>query len=834
MKDVNVSYSPSDAPAAPVAPVHGFVGRKEVLVEIEECFQNQTILLMHGTAGIGKTEAAGAYARKWAEASASRGPILGFRFQHYVPLAQVCDHVGAVFAHAGKAHSSQDWPCLDARERRETALAILRQNPCLMLWDDFDWVTTKGRGPGSPRHPGSLEMTGDGVEEDTGLYRTTDQQDYRDFLGALRGGCTKVLLTSQGVEEWLDVIDRRIALAGLPPAGARELALRLMKGTALDAATITAQPRFNELLSFLEGNPLALQLFVPELRRKTPEMVFQALAVSAARPSAASPLDCLCRYRLDNLDPVFRRRLGVVGLFRSFVSARMLAAMSFLQDTPELLRELGREDWVRLLDAATDLGLLRRQAEGAYFIPPALQGHFDALLTEAFPDQVETLERIYCYLCGRAGNQLFQISQANERFATSLLGLEQYNLMRAYRLARQRQDWDNLKEILCGLRALLLIQGRWSEWETLVTGLESDLLGASQAPAGASEVLWLRLLGHRAEICEYRRDYDRLQALHQMLSDRYGCLGANHQQADVLHDLGVIAESRGLAGEAERFYQKSATLKQQLGEHGGRAATLLRLADLALKERHFREAEEGFRQALELWKQIGDADRQATTCCRLGAVSQERGEFQEAKEWYERSLAIRMRLGDETRRALALHQLGRIAHAQKHYTLAQERFSRSLELRQRIGDEAGQAQTLHQLGRWARDQNRLAEAERYFRRALQIRERLRDEAGQAQTIHQLGNVAFLQQQYDAAEPLYQRSLQLRECLQDAHGQARNHNQLGKIAAARGQADEAEKHFQRAESLFGQLQNPFSGLEPSRAKQQFESRGPERGTEANPG
>jgi tetratricopeptide (TPR) repeat protein len=854
MKDINVSYFPVEAPN-PVPPAFGFLGRAEVLAELGQSLQTQTLVLLLGAPGVGKTELAGAYARHWTDTSAFKGPLLCFQFQHYVPLAQICDRVGIVFAHAIKAQSKTDWPALNAAQRRDTALAILRQNPCLMIWDDFDAVTpplaasSKTPGAATPgdseteaaaeqmkkgkgkrenaeseidattkqREKGKGRRENAEIDAPTGStqYTATDRNELWEFLTALRGGQTKVLLTSQTDEPWLDMLDHRIALTGLHDPDARELAFRILQGTGLSASQIAALPPWTDLLARLQGHPLAMQLVLPDLRRKTSDALIQALGEPGLPPSLEATFATACRYRFDSLDPVLRRRLGVLGLFHGFVAARVLAALSFVKGVPDLLRELGREDWIRLLDAAADLGLLQRQAEGTYFIPPALQPRFHELLLQAFPNQVESLERAFCYIFGRAGNQLFQIYQANEQFATSLLSLERHNLLHAFRLARQLKDWDDLKEILCGLRTLLLIQGRWSEWDNLIASLESEAPEPDAQATATSEILWLRLMGHRAEICEYRRDFARLQAIHQTLKTRYGQAGERHQHADVLEDLGAVAETRGFIDDAERFYQKSASLKQQLGEYAGQAATLTRLADLALKQRRFRDADREYRQALEIWKQIGDADRQATTCCRLGAIGQERGELEEAETWYEQSLALRTRLGDQQRQALAYHQLGRIAQEQTLYPKAHERYLRSLEIRQRIGDDQGQAGTLYQLGRMARDQHEYAEAERFFRQALQIRERLGDETGQAQTIHQLGNVAFLQNLFDVAEPLYQQSLQIRIRLNDAHGQARNYNQLGKIAAARGLAEQADQYYQHAESLFDHLQNPFSGLRPNR-------------------
>ena len=68
------------------------------------------------------------------------GPIFFFRFEHYLPLAQVCDRVGQVFNAIIRQQLQVDWHLLDAVQRRQVALAILRQVPCLLIWDNFEPV----------------------------------------------------------------------------------------------------------------------------------------------------------------------------------------------------------------------------------------------------------------------------------------------------------------------------------------------------------------------------------------------------------------------------------------------------------------------------------------------------------------------------------------------------------------------------------------------------------------------------------------------------------------------------------------------------------------------
>lgn len=64
----------------PEPPAFGFVGRDGVTLDLERAFRTESIVLLEGMAGVGKTEMAAGFARWWAETGALGGPIFFFRF----------------------------------------------------------------------------------------------------------------------------------------------------------------------------------------------------------------------------------------------------------------------------------------------------------------------------------------------------------------------------------------------------------------------------------------------------------------------------------------------------------------------------------------------------------------------------------------------------------------------------------------------------------------------------------------------------------------------------------------------------------------------------------
>lgn len=133
----------------PRKPDYGFIGRDTVILKIEESFEKETIVLLQGMAGIGKSTIAVGFARWWAETGALKGPIFFFSFESYTTLLQVCDRIGGVFREIIKAQLQVEWHILDIAQRRRLAVDILRQIPCLLIWGNFELVASFPRGTSS-------------------------------------------------------------------------------------------------------------------------------------------------------------------------------------------------------------------------------------------------------------------------------------------------------------------------------------------------------------------------------------------------------------------------------------------------------------------------------------------------------------------------------------------------------------------------------------------------------------------------------------------------------------------------------------------------------------
>lgn len=153
---------------------------------------------------------------------------------------------------------------------------------------------------------------------------------------------------------------------------------------------------------------------------------------------------------------------------------------------------------------------------------------------------------------------------------------------------------------------VLVIQGRWVEWERIVDEIEAVSTDIPGEPLKGRENLWLGLLGHQVEIAEFRHDYAAAWLMHSRLKDHYERAGDESNLSVSLHQLGVVAQRRWQFDEAERWHWRSLSINERIGDEHG----------------------------------------QATSLHELGMIAEERGDILEAAKFCERSEALLTRLSD--------------------------------------------------------------------------------------------------------------------------------------------------------------------------------------------
>ncbi len=680
----------------PGQPDYGFIGRDGDIWKLEKALERETTVLLQAMAGVGKTTTAVGFARWWAETGALDGPIFFFSFESYTTLAHVCDQIGAIFREVIKKQTGFEWHLLDSAQRRQLTVSILRQVPCLMIWDNLESVA--GFPKGTPSK-----------------WKEEEQRELKDFLHSLSGGATKVILTSRRDEKWLGRCYQSIILSGLNQWDAIELAGEVLDRAGVDRKKLKP---YDKLLDHLQGNPLAIQVILPELAHIEPDNLLAALKKGTAKLSEDDKeqgrqysLTASLEYRLDGVDELLRNRLGLLGMFQGFVNAKTLSYICDDRSAPELLKGLDLARWKHILDQTAEIGLLQKIGPHFYKVHPALLWFFHEILETTYAKDIKWLEQRFVNVWGDLSQSLQQQLRTNAEEVMPFMRLEEQNLHYAIHLGCQHKMWDSVNCIFSAIGEMLERQTRWSESELLNLDALEKATDDEGMPLADAEAL---------------------------------C-------ASLWVNLGIIAQEKRQFDEAEDWYRKSLKISEKLNNEYRQAPTLHQLGIIAEERRQFDKAEDWYRKSLKINERLNDEHGQAATLHQLGMIAEEGFQFDKAEAWYRKSLKISEKLNNEHGQALTIHQLGMIAQKKRQFDKAEDWYRKSLRIKEKLKDEYGPATTLHQLGTIAQERGQFDEAEDWYRKSLKISEELNNEYGQAMTLHQLGMIAQERGQFDKAE-----------------------------------------------------------------------------------
>lgn len=413
--DLQSQAAPADPDLLPpnLAPLgeHGLIGRQWAIQALERALlrQPQAAILIHGMAGVGKTTLAIGYLHwlqqtnglsRAAETAAPKtepetedGSLFigafwfGFDDMHNFEYL-VNRLVERLFGHQATAASlEQKLPAL---------IQALRQTPLLMVWDNFE------------------SAAGIAGTEVRPLLADADRHRLETLLGALRGGKSKILITSRASETWLGPLHAyRLPLSGLQGeecwaycnALVRDLGLRIDR----------ADPCYDKLMERLAGHPLALRAVFLRLADTPAESLLAELETAfAGMPGDASTRRIFAALRLleQSLPADFGPALALLGLHRRYVHMDLLAQIAESAGNP--IERATLEACFNALEAG---GLLHRHSNGIYAMHSALSG----FLAQRHPaDSSE--QRGFVDWMGRFADQLAPKELHEQRGPFALLG----------------------------------------------------------------------------------------------------------------------------------------------------------------------------------------------------------------------------------------------------------------------------------------------------------------------------------------------------------------------------------------------------------------------------
>jgi CHAT domain-containing protein/Tfp pilus assembly protein PilF len=293
------------------------------------------------------------------------------------------------------------------------------------------------------------------------------------------------------------------------------------------------------------------------------------------------------------------------------------------------------------------------------------------------------------------------------------------------------------------------------------------------------------------------------RALETALAEIESMAGESLSYANVLVNLGILAQHEGELDLAETFENRALEVRRKLAPVSFDVGqSLINLAGLAIRRGGLRQAQQYLEQELAIeQKLLSGSLQEATTLINLGRISWERGDYEVSERFYQKALTIRRRFRPESLAvADVLSNMGAVARDQGRWRLALDRHRQALKLRQVLAPRSARvAQSLVNIGAVLHDTGDLAEAEAHYRRAIEILEVTAPESSDlALALSNLGTVVLARGDLARARDLFRRGLAIREDLAPMSlDVAICLTHLGEVALRLGDFKTARSSYERA-------------------------------------
>jgi tetratricopeptide (TPR) repeat protein len=762
----NTPGTPAEKSAQP-APVSdrdepfGFIGRDGELLALERALRGPVAgILINGLGGSGKTTLARGLVEWLTATEGLERDCWWFNFQDIRSAEYIFNDIGE------KLFGGQ-FATITSLETKATLIAQeLKPQRALVVWDNFE-----------------VAAGGGGV---TGTLSPEDLAALLLFLRQLRGGATKVVITSRSEETWLGIERRKVSLGGLDGEERWAFCDRILE--SLGIAANRDDEGIVKLMDLLGGHPLSMRAILPELEKRGAAELAAALRTNLAElgghNDAQAKLLATLRYVEQSLPTSLRPLLIPLGLHERYVDADYLEILA--KQAPETWQRLQIDEFCRALVSA---GLLQDRGQAIHEMHPALTGYLRSTFVAQADSSVTNVWTVaFVYFMAALATSQNSKPVHDQRFMFQVHGASFYSALKE---AERLELLQAAAELMQSLAHFALNTRAFREAHDLFSRLEvvGQKSGTAEIVSSAYHQLGI--------IAQEQRNFEAANTWYRKALALAEEHGDERSAAGTYHQLGTITQEQRDFGAAELWYRKSLAIEEKLGNEPGVAISYHQLGIVAQAQRDFGSAQVWYRKSLEIEEKLGNELGIASTYHQLGRLAEDQRDLAAAEAWYRKSLAIKEERGEWHGAALTYHQLGSVAQEQQDFGAAEVWYRKSLAIKEKQGEQHGAAATYHQLGTVAYEQRDFDAAEVWYRKSLAIKEKQGNKHGAAATYHQLGMVAQEQHDFAAAEAWYRESLAIKEKHGNEHGAAITYHQLGAVAQEQGNLDTAEAWYRKS-------------------------------------
>ncbi|KAI9860949.1 MAG: hypothetical protein M1813_005628 [Trichoglossum hirsutum] len=268
--------------------------------------------------------------------------------------------------------------------------------------------------------------------------------------------------------------------------------------------------------------------------------------------------------------------------------------------------------------------------------------------------------------------------------------------------------------------------------------------------------------------------YEAAEEMHRRtLELREKVLGPEHPSTLVsMNNIAVVLDNQGKYEAAEEMHRQTLELREKvLGpEHPDTLASMNNLAEVLNSQGKYEAAEEMHRRTLELKEKVLGPEHPSTLVSmnNIAVVLDNQGKYEAAEEMHRRTLELREKvLGPEHPSTLvSMNNLAGLLNSQGKYEAAEEMHRRELELCEKVlgPEHPDTLVSMNNLAVGLNSQGKYEAAEEMHRRTLELREKVLglEHPDTLVGMNNLARVLGNQGKYEAAEEMHRRTLELCE------------------------------------------------------------------------
>lgn len=679
--------------------VGGFIGRGQAILELERLVLRKKAagVLIYGMAGAGKTTLAKGFL-SWLldtgglrEADGSPCPVIWFDFRDIGSGTYVVRHLAETLLKGGASPNEE--------ENLRNVVSLLRKKRAFVVWDNFESAT------GAPGTPAKLP------EE--------DRQYLKQFLEKLKGGRSKVLITSRTEESWLpDLVCARIKrnLEGLEGEE-----LWAYCGQVADEVGVTLDPEDEDLLTLLDsldGNPLVVRSVLLRLKDTEPAALSKQLGQAfcgAPGDESTRRIQAAFAVLTQGVAEDTRPALQALGLHEHYADADYLALILHhfeqIEESDAQAVQKNKQRVARCFVLLESAGLCSSIGNGIYKLHPALR----SCLAERFSPP-EELKYWFAWVMDGVECHYHNVEEQRRRF----MFVHEANIRHAQEIAEALDMREEDLSLTVTLAIYANDRGGYRQAETLWLRL-ADKARKYGRPEEES-----RAYRQLSTLFSNRGDLEGEKRWAQRAVDVWKNVDAEKLNADILFTLGNQADTQGDFKTAMNYYEQAAIQWEQSGDR--RVIPLYNLlANLSVMQDDNEARQKWLDKFWEAAEKNEDLQEKASASRERAGFAEDQGDLPKAEEWYRRSLALFKQLGDQNMISFSHRLLGDLYVKMEQPGAAKAEYNEALSIAARLGLKQHIAACYDGLGDAVLLEGVFTEAKGWWEAALNLYEELNNE-----------------------------------------------------------------------------------------------------------